>query len=105
MTDDEVRRQMEFILNQQAQTAVNIQTLSESQVQAEARVGRLEGALVGLVNLIGDFQKQTEAKFSGVEKAQNRLEAALAETTERLNSLINVVERYISNGRNGHTQN
>jgi aspartate oxidase len=33
--------------------------------------------------------------------AQERTEAAMAETNERLNNLINVVERFISEGRNG----
>jgi cell division septum initiation protein DivIVA len=33
--------------------------------------------------------------------AQARTEVALAETNERLNNLINVVERFISEGRNG----
>ncbi len=33
--------------------------------------------------------------------AQARTEAVVAETNERLNNLINVVERFISEGRNG----
>lgn len=35
-------------------------------------------------------------------KAQARTEAALAETNERLNTLINVFERHLSEGRNGN---
>lgn len=105
MTDNEVRKQMEFILNQQAQTAVNIQTLSESQTQVEQRVSRMEGAFVGLVNIIGDTQKVTQAKLAELAEAQKRTDAALAETNERLNSFISFVERYLSNRQNGQTQN
>ncbi len=104
MTDDEVRRQMEFILNQQAQTAVNVQTLSESQTQVEQRVSRMEGAFVGLVNIIGDTQKVTQAKLAELAEAQKRTDAALADTNERLNSFINFVERYLSKRQNGQTQ-
>lgn len=35
-------------------------------------------------------------------KAQARTEAALAKTNERLNTLINVFERHLSEGRNGN---
>lgn len=109
MTNEEMQRKMEFIVEQQAQFAVNMQKLEETQARAEQRTGELEGALVTVVNLVGQLaeaQVRTDARLSQlatevaeVAKAQKRTEAALAETSERLNSLIIVVERYFSNGR------
>jgi hypothetical protein len=60
-----------------------IDTLRETQVQAEARASRVEEAIVRLVNVV------------------ERLADAQGQTDERLNVFINVVERYMSEGRNG----
>lgn len=105
MTDPEIRNQMEFILNQQAQSAVIVQRLSESQEQIKERVSRLEGAFVGLVNIIGETHKATQAKLEVLAQAQIVMEGALKETNERLNTFIDVVERHITEGRNGHLNN
>ena len=109
MTNEEMQRKMEFIIEQQAQFVVNFQKLEEAQTRAEERTGELEGAMVAVVNLVGQLaegQVRTDARLSQlatevseVAKAQKRTEAALAETSERLNSVIIVVERYFSNGR------
>lgn len=103
MTDEEMNHRMEFIIEQQAQFSVNIQKLeenmqklTEAQTKSEQRMNRVEGAFVGLVNLIGDAQKQTEARITELAQAQIR-------TDERLNTFINVLERYIES-RNGGSQ-
>lgn len=104
MNSDEIQKKMDFIIEQQAQFTVNVQKLEEnlqrlegSQENAEKRMSRLEGAIVSLVNIIGDSQKATDEKIKQVAETQSK---ALAETNERLNSLIIVVERFIS-GKNG----
>ena len=104
MTEEEMNNRMEFIVEQQAQFSVNIQKLeenmqrlTEAQTTSEHRMNRMEGAFVGLMNLIGDSQKQTEARISDLAQAQTR-------TDERLNTFINMLERYIDS-RNGGAQN
>lgn len=106
MTNEEMQKTMEFIVEQQAQFVVNMQKLEETQARSEERVGELEGAMVTVVNLVGQLaaaQERTDARLSQlateIAEAQKRTEAALAESSERLNSLIIVVERYFSNGR------
>jgi predicted nucleic acid-binding Zn-ribbon protein len=100
MTPQEMNRRMEFIIEQQAKFSVNIQKLeenvqklTEAHTKAEQRMTRMEGAFVGLVNLIGDSQRQTETRITELADAQ-------AHTDERLNTFINVLERYIDS-RNG----
>jgi len=112
MTNEEMQRKMEFIVEQQAQFAVNLQKLEEMQVRAAERTGELEGAIVAIVNLVGKLAEGQERLAEGQERmaeGQARADARLAElaesqkrTDERLNAFIVVVERYITNGRGDH---
>lgn len=105
MNNDEMQRNMEFIVSQQAQFAADIQKLQEAHVQAEARITRIEGAVVTVVDLVGQLarsQETTGTQIAELVKSQKRTDEALAETNERLNTFINFVERYISDRQNGH---
>ena len=51
MTEEEIRRTMEFILEQQAQFAANIQRLQEERAHDGGRVTRLEESFRLLVQL------------------------------------------------------
>lgn len=53
------------------------------------------------INELGTGQVSLTRAQAELAVAQARTEAAMAETNERLNNLINVVERFISEGRNG----
>lgn len=114
MSEEEMQRKMEFIVNQQAQFAADIQRLQESHV-------RLTDAVTTVVGMVGKLAESHERMAQEQERAakeraesQERTDAALAEmakahteTDERLNNLIIVVERYISerrNGRNGQAR-
>jgi len=99
---------MEFIVEQladltakQQQTDANLNRLANASL---TRIERIEGVLGALA----EAQVRTEGHVAALAQAQLRTEervAALAErgaeTDERLNSLINVFERHISEGRNG----
>ena len=99
MTDEEMRGTMEFLLRQQAQYAARMD-------QDQSRLTRLEDAFVTLVQLAKladermDFADERMNRFDGQIKALGETIAALAGTQahgdERLNALIDVVERYIS---------
>ena len=107
MSEEEMRRKMEFIVEQQAQFAVDIRQLRESQSELTQKHGLLTDALTTIVGVVGklaerveeiaEAQKQTDARLSRLAEAQ-------AETNERLNIFINVVERYISERRNGRAR-
>jgi chromosome segregation ATPase len=102
MTNDEIQRTMEFILEQQAQFASNLQRLHEERNRDEGRVRRLEESFQLLVQLA----QGADTRLDQIESNMNALGsnmAALAEaqthTDERLSALIDIVR----NGRNGNT--
>jgi hypothetical protein len=107
MTNEEIQKTMEFILEQQAQFAVNIQRLQEEQLRDIPRVTRLEDSFQLLVQLA----ETTDTRLDTLESNPVRLEsstvkleanmAVLAETQAhsdaRLSALIDIVRE----GRNG----
>lgn len=86
MTDEERQRTIDFILEQQAQFAVNIEALRESQARTDAAVG----ALTNQVQNIARQQAHINEVVAVMADAQQH-------TDERLNALIDVVQQ----GRNG----
>jgi hypothetical protein len=107
MTNEEMQRTMEFILKQQANFAINIEKLTGVMGQFDARMTRLEGVFVGIFNMMTETakaQKVLTEQVSDLSTQIIELKAAQAHTDERLNAFINVVERYISEGRNGEAR-
>jgi hypothetical protein len=76
MTTEEMEKTMAFILEQQAQLTVT--------------VGRLSVKV--------DRNAETATALLAIAEMHDR---QMKETDERLNALINTVERHISGGRNG----
>lgn len=109
MTNEEMQKMMEFILQQQVTFTVNIERLNEAQQRteknlaelaaAQAQMARQQTHMNDVVAAIADAQQRTEARVAELTEAQSRTDQKLAETDERLNVLIGVVERYFNNGR------
>ena len=87
MSNEDVGRKIAFIIEHQAQFALDIQQLREVQVQTEQVVARLAS-----VTLEGF--KDVNAKINALVDSQMR-------TDENLRNLVVVVDRYFSEGRNG----
>ena len=83
MTNEELEKAMQFILEQQAQFAANQQQINE-------RVSRLETNM---------------AEMARAQTHMNEVVAVMADThrhtEEKLEAFIGVLERYISENRNG----
>ena len=102
MTNDEIERAIEFTVKQQGQFNSDMQRL-------EQNLGTVERNLGTAVNILSELTKTQlrmaeseilrDNRIGELAKAQQRTDEALAETNDRLNSLIVVVERYFSNGR------
>lgn len=120
MTDEERQRQMDFILDQQAQFSVNIQKLEESQLRSEkaqtiadGRIARLERIAKLMVRAglrarrqMREQDERYERRFAAVTdalavlaEAQTRAEESIAHTDKRLDALIDIVNA----GRNGRS--
>ncbi|HSE97165.1 MAG TPA: hypothetical protein VLD57_02770 [Blastocatellia bacterium] len=93
MTNEEMQKAIQFIIEQQAQFAADIQKLTQSQ-------SRLAEATLANTGMIGRLTSIVEK----LTEAQTHTDAKMAEMAERLDSFIVVVEKYISEGRNGKSE-
>ena len=92
MSDEEMNKKMEFIVEQQAQFAADIQVAREIQAQDAKLLRNLSDAVMMVVGLVGSLteaQGRTDDRLNMLAQAQTR-------TEERLNVFLDVVERYIS---------
>ncbi len=103
MTQEEMERTMQFIVEQQAQFTADIQQLKERQDSQTDLVGRMAQAGIEFGNRANQYQQQTEARLSNLEIKMAQLAEAEKETQERLDAFIVFVEKYIAsrNGKNG----
>jgi chromosome segregation ATPase len=108
MTNEEMRKTMEFILEQQAQFAVNIQRLQQEQLRDRPRLARLEDSFKLLVELAETSDTRmdaTDTHLNTLEINMAKLEANMATLAEsqahsvaKLSALIDIV-REDRNGR------
>ena len=102
MSDEELNKKMEFIVEHQAKFASDMEIMRETQA-ADVRLLKehdriLSSAMLGLVEVVGNLARaQTRT-----DEEINRLTQTQSETSESLKILINVVERHIS-GNGGLT--
>jgi ElaB/YqjD/DUF883 family membrane-anchored ribosome-binding protein len=97
MTNEEMERGIEFVIKQQGQFTTDLRRVEntlETVVNVLAQVADNQLKMV-------EAQANADSRISRLEESQKHMDDAMAETTERLNALILVVERYFSNGRDG----
>ena len=104
MTNEEMQRAMDFIVEQQAQSSAKIDALAEAQTRNTEGIR----ALLSIaeihereINAIGQQVSSMSRDIGTMSRDIGTLGATTRATDERLNALINVVERQISEGRNG----
>jgi phospholipid N-methyltransferase len=107
MSDEKMKKQMEFIVEHQAKFAAELEMLREQQSimreQQASDTKRLSDAVLSVVDSVGGLARAVlavENRLESLTTIVERLSNAQARTEERLNIFINVVERYINgNGR------
>ncbi len=95
MTNEEVQRAMQFILERQAQFVVDIQQLKESQAKTEGNVSQL----TSVVSLLA---AATNAGFQELRGSIAALVDAQMRNEENVKNLTAAVDRYFRE-RNGQT--
>ena len=97
MADENIEKQMEFIIEQQAQFA--------------SKMGQLEDIVVRLAKATLDRFEATDERVDDIDErisalvdSQVRTEENVKKTDENLRGLIAVVDRYFSEGRNGNSK-
>jgi ABC-type transporter Mla subunit MlaD len=105
MADEEMQRTMRFILEQQAQLTATVGSLSDTVGRLSETVERISGKVDRTADGISSLLAIAEIHDREIEALRESVTAVDArgrETDERLNALINTVERYISERRNGN---
>jgi hypothetical protein len=108
MTNEEMQKAMEFVVNQQAQFAVDIQKLQEAQWQFAADIQKLQEAQAESAQILNRLAavtvkgfEDTNAKINALIDAQIHTDENLNKTNDDLRALIAVVNRHYGDGRNG----
>ncbi|MCA1633297.1 MAG: hypothetical protein LC802_06135 [Acidobacteria bacterium] len=110
----ETQRNIDFIVNQQAQFSADLQRSQESfderWLRADEKWVRTEESIRALLAVAELHAQEIEALRESQRESQARTDRQIAETgkqmaetDERLNALINFVERRASGERNGGT--
>ena len=103
-----MERAIAFIVGQQAQTTGKLDTLIETVGTLSHTVGTLSGAVGTLSHKVDRNADSATALLAIAEIHEREITElrqtqaeAQSRTDERLNALINIVERHIGEGRNG----
>jgi len=99
MEDEDVKKQIDSIVDRQAQIDTEVQMLTEAHKKAEERIGKLEGAIVTIVDLLGDIvksQKEMVQIQKEMTQAQRSTDERVTELAEKVNDFITTFEVYIS---------
>lgn len=97
MTWEEVEKAIQFIIAQEAKSNAKIDALAETQRRAEERWTRTEDGIRALLAIAELHEKEIRANGDQIKSLGETTRA----TDDRLNALINVVERMLSERRNG----
>ena len=99
MTEEIIKKTVEFMLEQQAQFAADIGTLKEGHSAGDERVAKLEERMTHIEELLAKIVAIMEKMSALQEHAINNvstLPGIIAETDERVNLLVNIFERFLS---------
>jgi hypothetical protein len=108
MTNEEMKRAMEFIVEMEAKSSAKIDAWVEAQKEAkkdaDEKFKQTNDSIRSLLAIAEIHEKEINVlshQISSVSRDVNALAETTKATDERLNALINVFERHLSEGRNG----
>jgi septal ring factor EnvC (AmiA/AmiB activator) len=95
---ERIERQLEFLATHQAQLSASLETLREIAASHESDIAAHSAQIVRLADVVTSLAHVVEEQGRRMEEQAQRMEQQGRRTDERLNVLINIVERYFSNG-------
>lgn len=107
MTNEEMQRNMEFIVEQQAQFATDIQKINETLATQGQLLTKQNEAIVTVVALVGrvaEVQDKAEGRIANLESKMTTLTERVDTLTERVDAFITFVEKYIASRNGGHRE-
>ena len=106
MSSDNIQRQIEFMIEQQARFNEQQATFDEKMLELEEKqrqntedITRLVGAIMNLTLDVQENSRHIAELIEHGKETDSRIADLRRETDASLNSIINVVERYFSNGK------
>ena len=100
MTNEEFEKRTEFILEQQAQFAADMQQLRNAQARTDAVVAQTGEIVARLANGTLEGFKDVNAKINALVDSQIQTDEKIKALAEDMKNLIAVVDRYFES-RNG----
>jgi uncharacterized phage infection (PIP) family protein YhgE len=98
MTNEQIENRMEFIVEQQAKFAEDIQQLQEAQQRTEGMIRQLvevSFSLTSHVQELASHLEKLDERLNTLAESQVQLARSQAHTDQRLHTLINVVDKLI----------
>jgi len=103
MTPEEADKKIEFILQMQAQFEANLGKLEANLARSESNIDKLRESqaalttsVVNIADILRESVRISDERFTRLDERMIELVEAQKSTDERLNALINVVDRHIT---------
>ena len=95
---ERIERQLEFLASNQAQLTTSVENLRDVAARHNDQIVKLTDVVSSLARIAEEQGRQMQEQGRRIEEQGRRMEEQGRRTDERLNALINVVERYFSDG-------
>ncbi len=92
MTNEELNQKMEFIVEQQAQFAVDIQLLKEAQATTNASIAQLTKDVLMLADAQSQMREVQSQMQEQAEADRQEMKAAIGEMRDGINQMISIAE-------------
>ncbi|MDT5268825.1 MAG: hypothetical protein QOH49_1011 [Acidobacteriota bacterium] len=103
MTDEERQRMMDFILQQQAQFAVGMQRLEETDARASTRLDRLERTLILMARQFRRERRDLRERMAALVDAQIKTEEITRQNSEAIRVLTKGTDKQKPGGGKGES--
>ena len=96
---ERIERQIEFVAAHQGELSASLKTLRDSVSGRDVQIAQLTDVVTSLAHIAAEQGQRIDEGFARLTEARLRADERGRRTDERLNALINAVERYFPNGR------